>query len=125
MAGGVDAWLPSCGMALVARRTAPVAALSLLAGFAIADATGIRPLGGLVLLGAAAWCAWRWRAGAGTAIAAGLLALYAAAFAASHALGDILGAWPAVLAVASVVGAAAWALADAPSRRRATEAPAG
>ena len=99
--------------------TAPVAALSLIAGFAVADVTGIRPLGGIVLLAAAAWCALRWRALAGLPAALALLALYALAFAASHALGDAIGAWPAVLVVAGVVGAAAWIVVDAPRLRAA------
>jgi hypothetical protein len=92
--------------------TWPVAALSLVAGFAVADVTAVRPLGGLVLVAAAAWCFVRWRARAGTARAVALVALYAAAFAASHALADVLGAWGAVVAVAALVGAAAWLVGD-------------
>ena len=99
--------------------TAPVAALSLIAGFAVADLTGIRPVGGLVLLAAAAWCALRWRAQAGVPAALVLLALYALGFAASHVLGGVIGAWPAVLVVAAAVGAAAWVVADAPRTRAA------
>jgi len=92
--------------------TAPVAALAFLAGFAVADATGVRPLGGAVLLAAGAWCFARWRRTAGTPRAAALLAFCAAAFVASHALADPLGTWGAVLAVAALVGAATWAVAD-------------
>ncbi len=92
--------------------TWPVAAGSLIAGFAVAQATGVRPLGGLVLLAAVVWCALRWREAAGAAAAAGLAVLYLAAFAASHVLADVLGTWGAVLAVAAAVGAAAWAVAD-------------
>jgi hypothetical protein len=97
--------------------TWPIAALSLVAGFAVADLTGVRPLGGLVLVAAAAWCAARWHRRAGTGRAAALVAFYAAAFAASHALGDVLGAWGAVVTVAALVGAAAWALGDAATPR--------
>ncbi len=97
--------------------TAPVAALSLVAGFAVADASGIRALGGIVLLAAVLWCARRWRRQAGIAVAVLLIASYAAAFAASHVLGDALGAWPAVFTVAAAVGLAAWVLADAPAGR--------
>ena len=96
--------------------TWPVAGLSLVAAFAVADATGVRPLGGIVLVAAAAWLVVRWHAQAGLARAIALLAFYGAAFVASHALGDVLGAWGAVLAVAVAVASAAWALADA--RRR-------
>jgi hypothetical protein len=92
--------------------TWPVAALSLVAGFAVADLTGVRPLGGLVLLAAVAWCFVRWRARAGTGRAVALAAFYAAAFAASHALADVLGTWGAVATVAALTGAAAWLLAD-------------
>jgi hypothetical protein len=92
--------------------TWPVAAGSLVAGFAVAQATGVRPLGGLVLLGAVIWCALRWREAAGTGAAVGLAALYLAAFAASHVVADALGTWGAVLTVAAVVGGAAWAVAD-------------
>lgn len=95
--------------------TAPVAAASLIAGFAVAQATGVRPLGGIVLLAAVAWCAVRWRRDAGLGRAVALVLIYAGAFAASHALADVLGTWGAVLTVAAVVGAAAWLLAD--SRR--------
>jgi hypothetical protein len=92
--------------------TAPVAAGSLVAGYLVARETGIRPLGGVVLAGAGAWCtrAWARRAGPGTATV--LLGTYLAGFAGSHPLAKRVGAWPAVLGVAAVSGAAAWALAD-------------
>ena len=93
--------------------TWPVAAGSLILGFAVAQATGVRPLGGIVLLLGAGWCALRWRERAGIGAAIGLLVLYAAGFAASHAIADTLGMWGAVLAVSACVGAAAWAVADA------------
>jgi hypothetical protein len=96
--------------------TWPVAAASLVAGFAVADLTGVRPLGGLVLLAALAWCAVRWRAAAGAGRALGLAGLYAAAFAGSHGLAGVVGTWPAVLLVAALVGAASWAVADAAPR---------
>jgi len=95
-----------------------VAAGSLAAGFGVAEATGVRALGGVVLAAGLAWCAWRWWA-VGPATAAGLIALYVAAFAASHMLGDVLGAWGAVAAVAAVVALAAWLTADRPPARHA------
>jgi hypothetical protein len=98
-----------------------VAALSLVVGFAVADATGVRPLGGIVLAGAAAWCFTRWRAAAGTGRAIALVGFYAAAFAASHALADGLGTWGAVLAVAGAVGIASL-LVSGPSRLGAADA---
>ena len=92
--------------------TWPIAGASLVLGFAVADLTGVRPLGGLVLLAAAAWLVVRWRARAGTGRAVALVALYGAAFVASHVISDVLGTWGAVLTVAVVVAAAAWLLAD-------------
>lgn len=92
--------------------TAPVAALSLVLGFAVAQATGVRPLGGAILAIAVGWCALRWRREAGTARAMALVALYLAAFVASHLIADVIGTWPAVLLVAAVVGTAAWLAAD-------------
>ncbi len=96
--------------------TWPVAAGSLVVGFVVAQLTGVRPLGGLVLIVGAAWCARRWRARAGTARTVGLLAIYLACFVASHVIADPVGTWPAVAIVAAVTGLSAWAVADAPRR---------
>ena len=92
--------------------TWPIAAGSLVLGFAVAQATGIRPLGGIVLAAGLAWCAIRWRAAAGTPRAIALAALYLTAFAVSHILADAIGSWPAVLVSAAAVGVAAYAGAD-------------
>ena len=97
--------------------TWPVASGSLLLGFAVAQATGIRPLGGIVLIAGCAWCALRWLRTAGAGRTAALVLLYVGGFAVSHVIADTLGAWPSVLLVAAVVAAAAYGLADsAPSR---------
>jgi hypothetical protein len=97
--------------------TWPVASGSLLLGFAVAQLTGVRPLGGLVLVAGCAWCGLRWLRGAGAARTAALVLLYLAGFVVSHLIADTLGAWPSVLLVAAVVGGATYALADsAPSR---------
>jgi hypothetical protein len=93
--------------------TALVSALSLVAGYAVAAGTGVRALGGVVLLVALGWCVLRWRALAGTPTAAGLAAAYVALFVASHLLARAIGAWPSVLAVAAAMGALAATLADA------------
>jgi hypothetical protein len=97
--------------------TWPIAAGSLIAGFAVAQGTGVRPLGGVVLVAGAAWCGLRWRSARGLPLATGLVALYLLAFAVSHPLGRAIGSWPSVVLVSALVGAAAWALADAPRRR--------
>jgi hypothetical protein len=93
--------------------TWPVAALSLVAGFGVAEATGVRALGGAVLAIAIGWCALRWRLRVGAGRAAALVALYLAAFVGSHLLADVVGSWGAVVLVAAIVGLAVWRTADA------------
>src|SRR3954470_21947436 len=98
--------------------TAPVAAGSLVGGYLVARETGVRPLGGLVLAGAGAWCAREWARTAGPVAAGALVGVYAAGFGASHPLARRIGAWPSVLSVAAASGAASWALADPRAWRR-------
>ncbi len=92
--------------------TWPVASGSLVLGFAVAQATGIRPLGGIVLVLGCGWCALRWLRTAGAARTVVLVFVYLAGFVLSHVIADPLGTWPAVLLVAAVAGGAAYALAD-------------
>jgi len=94
----------------IVQRVPLVAALSFVAGFGVADVTGVRPLGGLVLLAGGAWCAREVRPVAGTGRTAALVVLALVMFVASHPLGDVLGAWPAVLLAGVVVGAVTAAL---------------
>ena len=111
-------------MAAVAERaratavTWPVASGSLLVGFAVAQATGVRPLGGIVLAAGAGWCALRWRRSVGMARTVGLVVLYLVAFAGSHILADAVGTWPAVLLVSAVMGLATLVVADLPATRQ-------
>jgi hypothetical protein len=102
--------------------TWPVASGSLVLGFAVAQATGVRPLGGIVLVAGAGWCALRWREKVGTGRAAGLVGLYLAAFAGSHVLAHSIGAWPSVAVVTAVVAAGSYAVADAVPARRVVNA---
>jgi hypothetical protein len=95
--------------------TWPIASGSLLLGFAVAQATGIRPLGGIVLIAACAWCALRWLRAAGAARTAVLVLIYVGSFALSHVVADTLSAWPSVLLAAAITGIAAYVLADGPS----------
>jgi hypothetical protein len=88
-------------------RTAPIAAGSLIAGYAIAAKSGVRPLGGGVLLAGTAYCAREWKRRNGLLAAVGLVAVQTAAFVASHRLAPRIGAWPSVIAVATASGAAA------------------
>ncbi len=100
-----------------------MAAGSLIAGFAVAQATGIRPIGGLVLAAGAGWCFLRWRSEAGQVRAIVLLGAYLAAFVASHLLAGVLRPWGAVLTVAAALALASAGLTDhAP---RGTIAPSG
>ena len=93
--------------------TAPVAAASLIAGFAVAVGTGSRPLGGVVLAIGGLWCiqAWVRRHGRRTALI--LACVGFGAFVISHLLGLVIGAWPSVLVVSAVVAAVVWTQADA------------
>ena len=95
--------------------TWPVSAGALLLGFAVADLTGVRAIGGVVLFLGALWCGLQWRASRGLPLAIALIVLFLALFALSHALGDQIGAWPSVLVVSAVMGAVAWAVADRPA----------
>ena len=87
-----------------------VAAAAFLAGFGVAELTGVRAIGGLVLLAGGAWCAWAALRLAGPAATAALVAIALALFVVSHPLGRLIGAWPAVLVSAALVAVAAVAL---------------
>ena len=93
--------------------TAPVAAASLIAGFAVAVSTGSRTLGGVVLASGGLWCVQAWRRRHGIRTAAILASVGLGAFVASHMLALAIGAWPSVLLVSAVVGVVVWARADA------------
>ena len=95
--------------------TAPVAAAGLIAGYAVAVASGSRPLGGLVLAAFAIVCIAVWLRRDGRRTAAILTGAGLAAFILSHALGLVIGAWPAVLVSAAAIGAVCWRVSD--SRR--------
>jgi hypothetical protein len=95
--------------------TAPLAAAGMLAGYGAAFASGSRPLGGVVLasFGVACMSIWIRRDGARTT--AVLTGIGLVAFAASHGLALLIGAWPAVGVAAAVSAGASWKLSD--SRR--------
>ncbi len=96
----------------------PLALACLPAGFAVADATGARALGGVVLVAVGAATVLASPAPLGRRVAWGAVAL--GAFVASHLLAHPLGAWPAVAVTAGIAGAAGWLLLDggAPVLRR-------
>lgn len=92
--------------------TAPIAGGSLIAGFALARVTGVRPLGAVPLALGGGWCTRQWLQRGGMPTAGGLLAIYAGAFVGSHPLAKRVGAWPSVLAVSAASEGASWLLAD-------------
>jgi hypothetical protein len=97
--------------------TAPIAAGTLIVGYAVAVATGSRPLGGIVLLIGGLWCiqAWTRRHGKRTAVTLACVGL--AAFILSHLLALAIGAWPSVLLVSAAMAVAAWTQADSRGAR--------
>jgi len=92
--------------------TAPIAAGSLIVGYAVAASTGSRPLGGVVLAAGGLWCIQAWTRRHGTRTAATLTGVGLGAFALSHVLGLAIGAWPSVLLVSAAVAAVTWSRAD-------------
>jgi hypothetical protein len=97
--------------------SALVAAVTLLVGYAVAAGTGLRALGGVVLLAGLAWCAVVWRRSRSTTVAAGLSVAFLALFVLSHLLARAIGAWPSVVVVSLTMAALTWPVADAPARR--------
>ncbi len=85
-------------------RIALAAAGAFVAGFAVAELTGVRALGGLVLLAGGWWCAREALPIAGRGPTAALLAGALVLFVASHPLGHAIGAWPAVGLSAAATG---------------------
>lgn len=92
--------------------TAPLVALGLLGGFAVARESGIRSLGGLVLGAAGAYAGRTWWARGGATDTAILSTLYVAGFGLSHPLAKKIGAWPAVFAVTAASAGASYVLSD-------------
>jgi hypothetical protein len=76
-----------------------IASLALIVGFIVAQGSGQRWLGGVVLVAAAIWCSLQWRALAGSPRAVLAVGVYAVALAVSHPLSGVIGAWPSVAAV--------------------------
>ena len=101
--------------------TAPIAAAGLIAGYAVAVISGSRPLGGVVLAAFGLTCVIIWLERDGARTAGLLAAVGLLAFALSHVLGLVIGAWPAVLLVAAATAAVCWRVSDA-HRREVTPA---
>jgi hypothetical protein len=97
--------------------TAPIAAAGLIAGYAVAAASGSRPLGGVVLAGFGLICVWVWLGRDGGRTTMILTGVGLLAFALSHVVALLTGPWPAVLLAAVAAAWASWRLSD--SRRSA------
>jgi hypothetical protein len=95
--------------------TAPLAAAGLIAGYAVAAASGSRPLGGVVLAAFGLACIWVWLGRDTVRTTLILTGVGLLAFALSHVVALLTGPWPAVLLAAAAVAAASWRLSD--SRR--------
>jgi len=92
--------------------TAPLAVVGLIGGFGVAVLSGSRALGGLVLgiCGLVCIAIWLQRDGRHTALMLTIAGLFAFAF--SHVLGLLIGAWPAVLLTAAAVAVLYWRASD-------------
>lgn len=92
--------------------TWPVAAGALVLGFGVAELTGVRAIGGIVLFLGALWCGLQWKARSGLPVALWLVGLFLALFVISHVLGHAIGAWPSVAVVSAVMAATTWTVVD-------------
>ncbi|MGY1682253.1 hypothetical protein [Geodermatophilus sp. SYSU D01176] len=94
--------------------SAVLVAVGLAAGFGVAQATGVRALGGALFIGAGLGAAWLWVTHRGWAVALGLGALYVGAFVLAHvlALGVGMASWLAVALVTLVAAGVTYAVAD-------------
>lgn|SRR5690349_16757752 len=106
---------PAVGDRLERLPTAPIAAGGLIAGFGVALATGSRPLGGVVLAACGLACIAVWVRRDPARVTATLTATGLVAFAVSHLLGRVIGAWPSVIVVSAITAGLCWWLSD--SRR--------
>jgi hypothetical protein len=115
--------------AMASRAALPgLVAATFLAGFGVAELTGVRALGGLVLLAGGVWCARIALRLAGPGATVTLVVIALALFVLSHPLGHVIGAWPAVAISAALVAAVAAALtrrtASRPAARQYSSKPA-
>lgn len=97
--------------------TAPIAVFGLVAGFGVAVGTGSRPLGGVVLAACGLSCMAVWSRRDGPRVTAALTATGLVAFAGSHVLGHVIGAWPSVAVVSALTAGACWRFSDARALR--------
>jgi hypothetical protein len=99
--------------------TAAIGATGFIVGFAVALMSGSRALGGVVLGICGAACIVVWLRRDGRQVAATLTIAALIAFALSHVLGLVIGAWPAVLLTTAATAALCWRVSDSRARVRA------
>ncbi len=92
--------------------TAPIVATGLVGGYLVARETGVRPLGGAVLAAGGIVAGRQWMRSSGPVATAALAAVYLGGFGASHPLAKEVGAWPAVIGVATVSALTSWLVSD-------------
>ena len=92
--------------------TAPVVAASLIGGYSVARFSKNRKLGAAVLGVGGVYAKTEWMKTSGPVTTAVLSGVFYGGFGLSHPLAKKIGAWPSVLTVSAVAGAAAWALND-------------
>lgn len=97
-----------------------MAAASLVIGFAVAQSTGVRWLGAVVLIIGGLFCLLAILPVEGAVTGLVLAVVYIAALAVSHPLGRVIGTWPSVLLVAAVTGIVAYVLIRPTGRRVST-----
>lgn len=88
--------------------TAVLSGIVLVVGFGVAQASGNRSLGGVILVVGAAYCAIQWWKTAGALRAVLSVAIFSIAFVVSHPLGKVIGSWPSVLLVALITSVSAY-----------------
>ena len=99
---------------------AVVAFASLVIGFAVAQSTGVRWLGAVVLIIGGLFCLLAILPVEGAVTGLVLAVVYVAALVVSHPLGRVIGTWPSVLLVAAVTGIVAYVLIRPTGRRVST-----
>jgi hypothetical protein len=98
-------------------RTPLVASATLILGFAVARATGVVWLGGVVLLIGGFWCARQWWRTLGLLPALLGVLVYFVAFVLSHPFAHVVGAWPSTILVAVIAGVLAVVIEVVAARR--------
>jgi hypothetical protein len=92
--------------------TAAIGATGFIVGFAVAVISGSRALGGVVLGICGVVCIAIWLRRDGRRVATALTIAAALAFALSHVLGLVIGAWPAVLLTTAAMAGLCWRVSD-------------